>query len=250
MRSHSFPTQSRWKRRNENLGFKDGLPPLHPKEEPPVSSRNRVRLIKMEPGSPLIAVSFGSESDRLWLADMIDVTDELRKYKIIKEGEAEILMHSNNTVFFNKAQVLCLCCLRFGDMLMEEYLARGHEGGCVYNRDMSIAVLRTYIAKRKEEHDAYLSKKGKSEKKGFGEQTLWFYVTEDISKECIKTPFWKDPRELKAPRVLEALAASGLRALRYGCEVDGIGQVIALDNDKGIFILMTQKCCTRIKTLT
>ncbi|RRT85148.1 hypothetical protein B296_00002637 [Ensete ventricosum] len=102
---------------------------------------------------------------------MIDVTDELRKYKIINEGEAEILMHSNNTVFFNKAQVLCLCCLRFD-------------------------------------------------------------VTEDISKECIKTPFWKDPRELKAPRVLKALAASGLRALRYAREVDGIGQVIALDNDK------------------
>ncbi|KAJ8484875.1 hypothetical protein OPV22_017360 [Ensete ventricosum] len=136
---------------------------------------------------------------------MIDVTDELRKYKIIKEGEAEILMHSNNTVFFNKAQV--------------------------YNRDMSIAVLRSYIAKRKEEHDAYLSKKGKSEKKDI-QPNQSLDVTEDISKECIKTPFWKDPRELKAPRVLEALAASGLRALRYAREVDGIGQVIALDNDK------------------
>ncbi|XP_064942362.1 tRNA (guanine(26)-N(2))-dimethyltransferase 1-like isoform X2 [Musa acuminata AAA Group] len=64
---------------------------------------------------------------------MGDVEDELRDYKIIKEGEAEILMHSSNTVFFNKAQ---------------------------------------------------------------------------------------------------ALAASGLRALRYAREVDGIGQVIALDNDK------------------
>ena len=47
---------------------------------------------------------------------MGDVEDELRDYKIIKEGEAEILMHSSNTVFFNKAQVSCLCCLRFGDM--------------------------------------------------------------------------------------------------------------------------------------
>ncbi|XP_072980014.1 tRNA (guanine(26)-N(2))-dimethyltransferase 2-like isoform X2 [Typha angustifolia] len=38
--------------------------------------------------------------------------------------------------------------------------------------------------------------------------------------------------KIKAPRVLEALAASGLRALRYACEVDGIGEVVALDNDE------------------
>ncbi|KAL2536796.1 putative tRNA (guanine(26)-N(2))-dimethyltransferase 1 [Forsythia ovata] len=39
-------------------------------------------------------------------------------------------------------------------------------------------------------------------------------------------------RELKQPRVLEALSASVLRALRYAREVDGIGQVVALDNVK------------------
>ncbi|WOL15469.1 putative tRNA (guanine(26)-N(2))-dimethyltransferase 1 [Canna indica] len=162
---------------------------------------------------------------------MGDVKDELQNYKIIKEGEAEILMHSSNTVFFNKAQV--------------------------YNRDMSIAVLRTFISKRKEEHDAYLSKKGKLEKKGI-EGELSASVSEDvntthddqgngdtevqpihskdetknISEQCLKMPSWKGSRELKPPRVLEALAASGLRALRYAREVDEIGQVIALDNDK------------------
>lgn len=30
---------------------------------------------------------------------------ELDDFKIIKEGEAEILMHAKNEVFFNKAQV-------------------------------------------------------------------------------------------------------------------------------------------------
>lgn len=34
----------------------------------------------------------------------------------------------------------------------------------------------------------------------------------------------------------QALSASGLRALRYAREVDGIGQVVALDNDKGNFL--------------
>lgn len=32
---------------------------------------------------------------------------------------------------------------------------------------------------------------------------------------------------------IQALSASGLRALRYAREVEGIGQVVALDNDKG-----------------
>lgn len=32
---------------------------------------------------------------------------------------------------------------------------------------------------------------------------------------------------------MQALSASGLRALRYAREVEGIGQVVALDNDKG-----------------
>ncbi|KAJ8478405.1 hypothetical protein OPV22_022132 [Ensete ventricosum] len=162
---------------------------------------------------------------------MGDVEDELRDYNIIKEGEAEILMHSSNTVFFNKAQV--------------------------YNRDMSIAVLRTYIAKCKEEHDAYLSKKGRlenkvPEEKNSGsvaknnsitqdaeangdtdvQQDQSLDETESISEGFIRIPSWKGSQELKAPRVLEALAASGLRALRYAREVDGIGQVIALDNDK------------------
>ncbi|KAL0921842.1 hypothetical protein M5K25_008955 [Dendrobium thyrsiflorum] len=41
--------------------------------------------------------------------------------------------------------------------------------------------------------------------------------------------------ELRAPIVLEALAASGLRAIRYACEVDGIGQVLAIDKDKACF---------------
>ncbi|CAL9098653.1 unnamed protein product [Musa textilis] len=162
---------------------------------------------------------------------MGDVEDELRDYKIIKEGEAEILMHSSNTVFFNKAQV--------------------------YNRDMSIAVMRTYIAKCKEEHDAYLSKKGRLENKvpeeinsgsvaknnsitqdaeANGDTDVqpdqYLDETESISEGFKRMPSWKGSQELKAPRVLEALAASGLRALRYAREVDGIGQVIALDNDK------------------
>ncbi|KAI3520911.1 hypothetical protein L1887_10366 [Cichorium endivia] len=147
---------------------------------------------------------------------------DLNDYTVIKEGEAEILMHTKNEVFYNKTQV--------------------------NNRDMSIAVLRTFISKRKEEHEAHLSKRAKkamkvSEDHDSGleapsESTTRNGKSNDESEtmpngeEPEETPDRKVRGELKPPRVLEALSATGLRALRYAREVEGIGQVVALDNDK------------------
>ncbi|KAL3629482.1 hypothetical protein CASFOL_026704 [Castilleja foliolosa] len=157
---------------------------------------------------------------------------DLNDFTVIKEGEAEILMHVKNQVFYNKAQV--------------------------NNRDMSIAVLRTFISKRKQEHEAMLSKKIK---KSWSKATLEPTVETETEADSVmsdeksngegetsqETPQdkpvsivgdnganieGKGHRELKPPRVLEALSASGLRALRYAREIDGIGQVVALDNDK------------------
>ncbi|XP_077211258.1 tRNA (guanine(26)-N(2))-dimethyltransferase 1-like [Tasmannia lanceolata] len=159
------------------------------------------------------------------------ISTDPNDYTIIKEGDAEILMHANNLVFYNKTQV--------------------------NNRDISIAVLRTFIHKQKEEHAAFLSKKMRTGQhvsevgcsKPAPEETTIPHVEKsngeceeqmdvshdqpgDISKEPHKTMLGKMKVELKQPRVLEALAASGLRALRYAREVEGIGQVIATDNDK------------------
>ncbi|XP_010694111.2 tRNA (guanine(26)-N(2))-dimethyltransferase 2 isoform X2 [Beta vulgaris subsp. vulgaris] len=161
---------------------------------------------------------------------------DLNDYAIIKEGEAEILMHRENQVFFNKAQV--------------------------NNRDMSIAVLRTFINKRKQEHEAFLSRKPKGRSKK-SEEKSDSPASEDVSVESVaeskttngvhdgnapeakpedaccgttgepsKNAGGKAPRELKPPTVLEALSASGLRALRYAREVEEIAKVVALDNDK------------------
>ncbi|KAL1211377.1 tRNA (guanine(26)-N(2))-dimethyltransferase 2 [Cardamine amara subsp. amara] len=151
---------------------------------------------------------------------------DLNDYTVVKEGEAEILMHKKNQVFFNKAQV--------------------------NNRDMSIAVLREFISKRKQEHEAKLSKRTRSASTAIekdsseaskeetpsenglnnGEHKV---ASEDgpssASKEPAKTTQAFAPREPKPPKVLEALSASGLRALRYAREIEGIGQVVALDND-------------------
>ncbi|KAK3032537.1 hypothetical protein RJ639_036776 [Escallonia herrerae] len=159
------------------------------------------------------------------------VSSDPNDYTIIKEGEAEILMHAKNEVFYNKTQV--------------------------NNRDISIAVLRTFISRRKEEHEAFLSKRKKTASKiseepasepeapiepimqdgkpnGKVEESEEISQDEpcSISEEPVQTLEGKGRVELKPPRVLEALSATGLRALRYAREVEGIGQVVALDNDK------------------
>lgn len=159
------------------------------------------------------------------------VSTDPNDHTIIKEGDADILMLANKEVFCNKTQV--------------------------NNRDASISGLRTFISNRKEEHAGLLSQKVKVEhqaseegssravpeeaisahdEKPNGECEVQIGPTEDepigISKEPLKTLGGKVCRELKPPRVLEALAASGLRALRYACEVEEIGEVIPVDNDK------------------
>ncbi|CAN1765275.1 Probable tRNA (guanine(26)-N(2))-dimethyltransferase 1 [Linum perenne] len=144
------------------------------------------------------------------LSSKAETMADLDDYTIVKEGEAEIVMHAKNEVFYNKTQV--------------------------NNRDMSIAVLRTFISKRKEEHEANLSKRAKksgrkvSENGASGNECNGdSEVTEKSSvEEMVKIAEGKARGELKPPRVLEALSASGLRALRYAREIEGIVQLIWL----------------------
>ncbi|KAF0912082.1 hypothetical protein E2562_012981 [Oryza meyeriana var. granulata] len=165
---------------------------------------------------------------------MEDVENQLKDYEIVREGEAEIIIHkkiATNEVFYNPVQI--------------------------HNRDMSVAVLRTFITKREEEHKAMMDKSDKAHNKvsqgkssgpngengSTGQHDETDVVVdkeinkvadevEDLAKEATKTPSQKVARELKAPIVLEALAASGLRSIRYAREIDGIGKVVALDIDK------------------
>ncbi|KAK9684194.1 hypothetical protein RND81_10G193100 [Saponaria officinalis] len=130
----------------------------------------------------------------------------------------------------------------------------------VNNRDISIAVLRTFIKKRKEDHEAFVSRNAKggpktSEKKspasgseeapaksevnnvngihdGNSAEPLADEACGATPEEPKNTTKVKDQRELKPIRVLEALSASGLRALRYTREVEGVDKVVALDNDE------------------
>ncbi|KAL1824433.1 hypothetical protein ACET3Z_011211 [Daucus carota] len=114
--------------------------------------------------------------------------------------KAEILMHAQNEVFYNKTQV--------------------------NNRDTSIAVLRTFISKRKEEHKSFLSKR---KKKHHQRYLKILYMKQKLLPYLIL-------KKLSTPLMQYlmtcALSASGLRATRYAREVEGIAEVVALDNDK------------------
>ncbi|XP_010553959.1 PREDICTED: probable tRNA (guanine(26)-N(2))-dimethyltransferase 2 isoform X2 [Tarenaya hassleriana] len=126
---------------------------------------------------------------------------------------------------------------------------------------MSIAVLRAFISKRKQEHEVMLSRRKRggaseatkkdAEKSVQGEAPEKSNINDDeinkghdggesisldeksgVSEKSSKTTESTTQMGPKPPRVLEALSASGLRALRYALEVEEIGQVVALDNDK------------------
>lgn len=103
---------------------------------------------------------------------------------------------------------------------------------------MSIAVLRAFVAKRKEEHEALANKRNKSHNKNKqgeasvqnGEDASTSQLDEvdvsekepnqaedkidDLSKEATKTPSWKVTRELKPPLVLEVT-----HLMRWKCSI-------------------------------
>ncbi|KAH7944052.1 hypothetical protein HPB52_015014 [Rhipicephalus sanguineus] len=68
-----------------------------------------------------------------------------------------------------------------------------------FNRDMSVAVIQEFIATRREE----------------------------LANE--KTAQNVDPQAYKASCILEALAASGLRSIRYALEISSVGKILAND---------------------
>lgn len=131
-------------------------------------------------------------------------------FKVLREGEADILLHGND-VFYNKAQIV--------------------------NRDLSIAVLRKFAAERAEEQAAAREKrrpKGQPDKEAAAAPSTEQASSTEQAPVQVAQPgdgANKESPPAKGLRVLEALAASGLRALRYAREVEGVASVLALDND-------------------
>lgn len=123
----------------------------------------------------------------------------------ISEGKAKILFPKANTVFYNNVQV--------------------------FNRDLSVAVIKRFL------------KEFDSERKTTKKNTSDFdTVTEELQED--KKESQKRQSELELDQkidaknaktkisVLEALSATGLRAVRYALEIDGIDRFIANDLSK------------------
>lgn len=144
------------------------------------------------------------------------------EYTILKEGRAEILLRGND-VFYNKAQIV--------------------------NRDLSIAVVRAFLSKREEE-----IKNGRNKKKSGAQSQAQPEERDNMESSgggASSEPMDSKKQDVKPDatlsvkplRILEALAASGLRALRYAREIDGVGSVVALDNDE----VAVESCKRNIK---
>ncbi|KAH1238488.1 putative tRNA (guanine(26)-N(2))-dimethyltransferase 1 [Glycine max] len=128
-------------------------------------------------------------------------------------------MHLKNEVFYNKAQV------------PKSPLSS------VNNRDMSIAVLRAFISKRKQEHEAMLYMRTKAAQKvsenGISEPVMEDGAHAFLLKECDEVSS-EEPCSTteECDAVGESIDISYGKVHRYAREIEGIGQVVALDNDK------------------
>lgn len=87
----------------------------------------------------------------------------------------------------------------------------------VVNRDLSCAVLNVFAARRAAEIDAGALKPPRSERSG----------KKPAPGEARGPP----PKPAKTITVLEGLAATGLRAIRYALEVEAVARVVANDAD-------------------
>lgn len=112
-------------------------------------------------------------------------------YTVRTEGKASILQ-SGNDVFFNPAQVI--------------------------NRDMSLSVIKYFIAQREKEIES-------------GEARKMFQRVRNAG--LVKASIGP-PQAGAGIRVLEGLAASGLRAIRYATELEGVREVVANDLDPSV----------------
>eukprot|EP00898_Chlorokybus_atmophyticus_P008128 jgi/Chlat1/8316/Chrsp78S07725 len=123
-------------------------------------------------------------------------------FSVLKEGQASILQKGND-VFYNKAQVV--------------------------NRDLSIVILRLFIDKKREEE---ATGKGPKKRRGSASAANPAVSNPPAVSSAVVTRDAPVSTQLAAGiTVLEALAASGLRSIRYAKEVAGIRSIVANDSD-------------------
>ncbi|KAL1925616.1 uncharacterized protein VTP21DRAFT_499 [Calcarisporiella thermophila] len=118
-------------------------------------------------------------------------TSSLNKYIPVTEGKATILFPKSNEVFYNPVQQ--------------------------FNRDMSIAAIRTWNMMFTEERRVQAEKKRIKKLQQKNEQEK--QTTADSNEDAFEHRF----------TILEALAASGLRSIRYAKEIPNLKYIVAND---------------------
>ena len=122
--------------------------------------------------------------------------DEDKTWEEVKEGRAAVLYPASESVFYNPVQQ--------------------------FNRDLSILAIKEFISIYSKEWD---------EK----EKTKQSRHTKTPRNEMLKEH--QDSEGMEAThrpkvRLMEGLAATGLRSIRYALEIDGIGEIVANDISK------------------
>ncbi|KAB7499090.1 hypothetical protein Anas_04441 [Armadillidium nasatum] len=139
--------------------------------------------------------------------DSLGFTVDANADTCVTEGLAQVNFPSSRDVFFNPVQE--------------------------FNRDMSIAVLRLHASDYRKIIDFKVNKN--LEKKCSRSLAALKTKEEDFKRDFIVNNTEISPCGVKDEngiRVLEALAASGLRSIRYAKEVGGIKEIIANDISK------------------
>lgn len=121
------------------------------------------------------------------------------QFNEICEGRAKVLFPKGNTVFYNNVQV--------------------------FNRDLSVAVIKLFSKIFKQEKEQKLANKIKQDDKS----TKSNLEDEDVADSSNQPDGFKKDINIT---VLEALSASGLRAIRYALEIPILTNLIANDLSK------------------
>eukprot|EP00798_Chlamydomonas_sp_ICE-L_P005932 gene5932-33506_t len=198
-------------------------------------------------------------------------------YSELKEGQARILQKDGNTVFYNEAQVtnrdLSIGVLRHFLPILAKVTNRDLSIEVlrhflpilakVTNRDLSIAVLRHFLPILAKEKADGLIKKRSYPKQQLQEKRAADAAgpssTED-KKDSTEGEASKDESKPMEPPgavileglaasglrsiryALEGLAASGLRSIRYALEIPGVARIDANDLDSSVCASMRQNC--------
>ena len=113
-------------------------------------------------------------------------------FRVLTEHSAHLLFPVDNEVFYNNAQI--------------------------FNRDLSVLVARLVLARKRADDDAKLAKRA----------AKW-----EAARDAGKPLHTGHPAEGAdtGSRILDALSASGMRAIRYAKELEGLSLVVANDYD-------------------